>query len=78
MSEWVKFDKDDNSTWPPENRKLMSTDADREERNAEFFIRIGNNIIFYYQNPCSEDPHVYQGHFRMTHWRKLPNPPEDL
>jgi hypothetical protein len=78
---WTKFDKDDNSTWPPQSKDIIIYDGKRV-RVAKFHCFEINGKIY------DTDFRVFKSHPQsrekisidieskyITHWTILPAPP---
>ena len=66
MSEWIKFDKEDSTTWP---------------KNEEFvivYLELLDSVFearFYSDCRCFRDGDTNDKFPTITHWQPLPEPP---
>lgn len=68
MSYWIKFDENDEITWPEDEQFVIVYQA----RSGSVF-----QARFYSRCACFRDADVNGKFPTITHWQPLPEPPED-
>lgn len=68
MSNWIKFDKDDKSTWPSDQGFVIVYQC---SSCSVFDARFYADCCYF------RDKDINGKYPNITHWQPLPEPPED-
>lgn len=80
---WIKFDKDDESTWPPKMKHIAIYDG-KKIRIATFYYfeingeTLDTNFKIFRSHPQSIEKISIEIESKyITHWMSLPEPPKE-